>query len=65
MCDQAAIDALTKVLEQVTLKTQKLNIPTFSGRHTVAGEKTHLSVIGTLLYKRRLKIMLTCPLLRL
>ena len=32
MGDQAAIDALTKVLEQVTLKTQKPKIPTFRGR---------------------------------
>ena len=64
MCDQAAIDALTKVLEQVTLKkprSQKFPLLTAD----IAGEKTHLSVIGTLLYKRRLKIMLTCPLLRL
>ena len=63
MGDQAAIDALTKVLEQVTLKTQKPKFPLLVA--DIAGEKTHLSVIGTLLYRRRLKIMLTCPLLRL
>ena len=63
MGDQAAIDALTKVLEQVTLKTQKQKFPLLVA--DIAREKTHLSVIGTLLYKRRLKIMLTCPLLRL
>ena len=34
MGDQAAIDELTKVLEQVTLKTQKPKIPTFSDRHS-------------------------------
>ena len=43
MGDQAAIDALTKVLEQVTLKTQKPKIPTFNGRHSM-GKDTPFSV---------------------